>query len=159
MSRGKKPDRIRILNLLEGREGFSTRQIKRALNLSDDRYNVVRDELLRDGLVEKFACRGGGIRLTRKGKKAASQSSVSATEEDEVVSWSTGTGFFVSASGHVLTNAHVIQGVDWVQVSLDGEAPHLARVVAKDAENDLALLQADYQPKTLPIFRRDAAMS
>ena len=155
MSKGRKPDQLRILSLLDGREGFSTRQIKRALNLSDDRYEDVRDELLRDGLVEKYACRGGGLRLTRKGKKAASQSSASATEENEVVSWSTGTGFFVSASGHVLTNAHVIEGVDWVQVSLEGEAPHLARVVAKDAENDLALLQADYQPKTLPIFRRD----
>jgi hypothetical protein len=55
MSRGKKPDRIRILNLLDGREGFSTRQIKRALNLSDDRYNVVRDELLRDGVTFSIA--------------------------------------------------------------------------------------------------------
>ena len=54
-----------------------------------------------------------------------------------------------------MTNAHVIEGFDWVQVSLEGEAPHLARVVAKDAENDLALLQTDYQRKTLPIFRRD----
>jgi TPR repeat protein len=124
------------------------------LNLSDDRYDVVRDELLRDGLVEKYRCAGGGLRLTRKGKKAASQSSASATEESEDA-WPTGTGFFVSASGHVLTNAHVVDGFDLVQVCLEGGAPHLARVVARDSENDLALLETDYQPKTLPVFRRD----
>ena len=155
MARGKIPDRIRIVRLLDGREGLSTRQIKLALNLSDDRYNVVRDELLRDDLVEKYRCAGGGLRLTRKGKKVVAQSRASAPEENEVESWTTGTGFFVSASGHVLTNAHVVQGFDWVVVCLEGEAPHLARVVARDSENDLALLEADYQPKTVPTFRRD----
>ena len=121
MGRGKKPDPVRILNLLDGRKGLSTRQIRGALNISDEFYQDVRDELLRDGLVEKYACRGGGLRLTQKGKKAA-------TGEDEVLSWSSGTGFFVSASGHVLTNAHVIEGFDWVQVSLEGEAPHLSLI-------------------------------
>jgi S1-C subfamily serine protease len=158
MARGKIPDRIRILRLLDGREGLSTRQIKLALNLSDDRYNVVRDELLRDGLVEKYRCAGGGLRLTRKGKKVVSQSRASATEENEAESWTAGTGFFVSASGHVLTNAHVVEGFDWVQVCLEGEMPHPARVVARDSGNDLALLETDYQPKAFPVFRCDVAV-
>ena len=55
MGKGRKPDQLRILSLLDGREGLSTRQIKRALNLSDKRYEDVRNELLRDGLVEKYA--------------------------------------------------------------------------------------------------------
>ena len=155
MARGKIPDRIRILRLLDGRDGLPSRQIKLALNLSDDRYNMVRDELLRDDLVEKYRCAGGGLRLTRKGKKFVAQSRASATEENEVESWTAGTGFVVSASGHVLTNAHVVEGFGWVQVCLEGEMPHLARVVARDSENDLALLETDYQPKTVPTFRRD----
>ena len=67
----------------------------------------------------------------------------------------TGTGIFVSAVGHVLTNSHVVEGFDWVQVSLEGEAPHLARVVARDHQNDLALLETDRRLTALPIFRRD----
>jgi serine protease Do len=61
------------------------------------------------------------------------------------------------AVGHRLfrIRAHVIQGFDYVRVSLEGEPPYLARVVAKDTDNDLALLKSDYQPKTIPTFRRD----
>lgn len=51
--------------------------------------------------------------------------------------------------------AHVVEGFDWVQVCLEGEMPHRARVVARDSENDLALLETDNQPRTLPVFRRD----
>jgi hypothetical protein len=70
---GKQPDRVKILNLLDEKGGLPNRQVKQALNLSDARYAAVRNELKRDGLVEKYRCRGGGIRLTRKGKKAASE--------------------------------------------------------------------------------------
>jgi TPR repeat protein len=86
MSRGRTPDRIRILSLLDGREGLSALQIKRSLHLSDGRYEEVRGELLKDGLVEKYACRGGGLRLTSKGKEAAAQGSELDREAKEYVS-------------------------------------------------------------------------
>jgi hypothetical protein len=65
----KLSDRDRILRLLSETEGLSNIRIKTELNLSDDRYPTVREELLRDNLVEKYVCHGGGIRLTRKGEK------------------------------------------------------------------------------------------
>jgi predicted transcriptional regulator len=65
----KLSDRDRILRLLSEAEGLSNIRIKTELNLSDDRYDTVRDELLQDNLIEKYVCRGGGIRLTRKGEK------------------------------------------------------------------------------------------
>jgi hypothetical protein len=64
-------DRERVLRLLQESEGLSSRQIKTELNLSDDRYDSVRKKLLGDGLVKKYVCRGGGIRLTPKGDGAA----------------------------------------------------------------------------------------
>ncbi|MBR0812297.1 trypsin-like peptidase domain-containing protein [Bradyrhizobium diazoefficiens] len=53
-----------------------------------------------------------------------------------------GTGFVVSASGHVVTNHHVIDGCSDLKGNLTGEAAMTLRVVSSDAMNDLALLQA-----------------
>ncbi|MCK1545502.1 trypsin-like peptidase domain-containing protein [Bradyrhizobium sp. 179] len=54
-----------------------------------------------------------------------------------------GTGFVVSAGGHVVTNNHVINGcVGDIRGKLTGEAAMVLRVVSTDANNDLALLQA-----------------
>ena len=56
-------DRERVLRLLQKNEGLSNRQIKNELRLSDERYGVVRRGLLDSGLVAKYVCQGGGIRL------------------------------------------------------------------------------------------------
>lgn len=54
----------------------------------------------------------------------------------------TGTGFLVSTNGHLVTNAHVVQGcVGDIQGNLTGEAPAKLRLVSSDETNDLALLQ------------------
>ncbi|WP_128928568.1 S1C family serine protease [Bradyrhizobium guangxiense] len=53
-----------------------------------------------------------------------------------------GTGFVVSANGHVVTNHHVIDGCSDLKGNLTGEAATALRVVSSDATNDLALLQA-----------------
>ncbi|MGY4628282.1 S1C family serine protease [Bradyrhizobium sp. USDA 4486] len=54
----------------------------------------------------------------------------------------TGTGFVVSANGHIVTNNHVIEGCSDLKGNLTGEAAMALRVVSSDANNDLALLQA-----------------
>jgi S1-C subfamily serine protease len=54
----------------------------------------------------------------------------------------TGTGFVISASGHIVTNHHVINGcIGDIKGNLTGEAPTTLRVVNSDRANDLALLQ------------------
>jgi S1-C subfamily serine protease len=54
----------------------------------------------------------------------------------------TGTGFVISASGHIVTNNHVINGcIGDIKGNLTGEAPTTLRVVNSDRANDLALLQ------------------
>ena len=55
-----------------------------------------------------------------------------------------GTGFVVSSRGHVLTNHHVIEDENKISVRLpDHEAPLPARIVAQDAEQDVAILKID----------------
>lgn len=59
-----------------------------------------------------------------------------------------GSGFALDAEGHVVTNAHVVEGLEdrLEAVSSDGESQFL-RLIGKDAISDLALLKAE-QPFT-----------
>jgi putative serine protease PepD len=64
---------------------------------------------------------------------------------------STGTGFVISASGEILTNAHVVEGATTVRVRLRGEsANRTVRVIGADAAADVALLQLDGVDKLAP---------
>lgn len=59
---------------------------------------------------------------------------------------STGTGFFVSQQGHLLTNHHVIEGCSSIRLRLPGQSSRDATLVARDSNNDLALLKSESRP-------------
>jgi hypothetical protein len=70
------------------------------------------------------------------------------TQNDEIISASSGSGFAVSSDGYVITNHHVIDGCQKVVVHTKGkELP--VTVVTYDPQNDLALLKGDFRPKTV----------
>ena len=54
---------------------------------------------------------------------------------------STGSGFFVSKAGHILTNAHVVDGCSSITAKADGGLGVPAQVLARDTVNDLAVLK------------------
>ena len=56
----------------------------------------------------------------------------------------TGSGFVIDQDGHIVTNAHVVDGAESVQVTLgeDGESLD-AEVVGADPSTDIAVLQVD----------------
>jgi hypothetical protein len=70
MARTSDADRILAL-LAASPQGLSNQRIKNELNLKDERYEEVKKELLDAAEVEKYVCRGGGVRLTAKGDVAA----------------------------------------------------------------------------------------
>ena len=61
---------------------------------------------------------------------------------------STGTGFIVSADGHILTNNHVVAGCAEVRIK-----PLVVPVLAQDAALDLALLKVGAKFKRFATFR------
>ncbi len=59
-----------------------------------------------------------------------------------------GSGVIVSQNGYILTNYHVIEAADDIQVSLNDGNTYRARTVGSDPESDLAVLRID--AKDLP---------
>ena len=64
-------------------------------------------------------------------------------------------GFIISASGEILTNHHVVDGAETIEVSLLGSdrVRYRARRVGTDPVTDSALLQIDHPPSDLPVAR------
>ena len=60
---GRPSDKDRVIWLLSEQGGTSNQQVKGSLDLSDSRYTQVIEDLWSEGLIEKYRCRGGGIRL------------------------------------------------------------------------------------------------
>ncbi|WP_186421312.1 serine protease [Bosea sp. CS1GBMeth4] len=61
--------------------------------------------------------------------------------EPPKTTFSTGSGFFVSKAGHVMTNAHVVKDCATITVRPDGATALPARIVARDVINDLVVLK------------------
>jgi Do/DeqQ family serine protease len=55
----------------------------------------------------------------------------------------TGSGFIISANGQILTNAHVVDGADRVNVTLKDGRSFQGRVVGKDRVTDVAVIKID----------------
>jgi S1-C subfamily serine protease len=56
----------------------------------------------------------------------------------------TGSGFLIDTEGHVITNSHVVEGADQVEVKLgSSETSYDAEVVGTDPATDVALLKVD----------------
>lgn len=60
-----------------------------------------------------------------------------------------GSGCVITKSGHILTNHHVIDGANEINVTLFDGSGHAAKLVGSDPNNDLAVLRIDVPPQNL----------
>jgi serine protease Do len=54
-----------------------------------------------------------------------------------------GSGFFISGDGYAVTNNHVVDGADKVEVTTDDGTIYKAKVIGTDARTDLALIKVE----------------
>lgn len=67
----------------------------------------------------------------------------------EVPSEGAGSGIVIDRLGHVLTNFHVVDGAQEIQVMLHDGSSHVARVVGVDPATDVAVVKVDSPPESL----------
>jgi S1-C subfamily serine protease len=79
-------------------------------------------------------------------------------DDNKIVAAASGTGFFVSRSGHIISNHHVIEGCDATKLTFKGKEV-VADVLAVDKMNDLAILKANLIPNQVySVATEDAAL-
>jgi serine protease Do len=54
-----------------------------------------------------------------------------------------GSGFFISPDGYAVTNNHVVEGADKVEVTTDAGKTYTAKVIGTDPRTDLALIKVE----------------
>jgi S1-C subfamily serine protease len=68
-----------------------------------------------------------------------------------------GSGFIIDKEGHILTNNHVVEGAQSVEVRLANKKTYKAKVLGTDKAHDIALLQIDNVPDLQPATLADSA--
>lgn len=64
-------------------------------------------------------------------------------DPEDFYSFSGGSGIVWDAEGHIITNQHVVEGAEQVQVTFSDGTVAIAEVIGVDADSDLAALQVD----------------
>jgi len=110
----------------------------------DDGGNAVDDIYKRDGDGVAF------IESTIPPEESAETFNPFGEPESGGGGTATGSGIVIDDKGHILTNNHVIEGADKIEVKL-GESEHqyTAKVVGTDPSSDLALIQVEAPAKEL----------
>src|SRR3954454_15904437 len=75
--------------------------------------------------------------------------------EEALVQNSLGSGVIVTNEGHIITNNHVVDQVDEIEVQLSDGQTRKARLVGADAQVDLAVLKID-DPNVKPLKLADS---
>ena len=60
-----------------------------------------------------------------------------------------GSGFVIDTAGHIVTNYHVVEGAQEIEVSFSNRDSVKAKVVGKDPSTDLAVLKVDVDARAL----------
>ena len=82
----------------------------------------------------------------------------SSPDDNKVVPAGSGSGFFVSSKGHIITNHHVIDGCNTTKVSFKGNQID-AKILAVDKMNDIAILKINIKPESIfPISNEDVSL-
>lgn len=78
------------------------------------------------------------------GSDQNSQSDQGSSSGSQLVPYGIGTGFIYDSNGYILTNEHVIENADVIQVTIDGTTkPYEAKLLGSSKDLDLAVLKIE----------------
>jgi phospholipid transport system substrate-binding protein len=90
--------------------------------------------------------------------KTVAKKPKSTPDDNKIVAAASGTGFFVSRTGHIITNHHVIEGCKSVKVSFKGNEIE-SKTLVIDKVNDLAIVKTTINPsKVYSVSNKDVAL-
>lgn len=140
--------------------GLSLHGSKAALARIDECFEDRRDQAARDAERKRYARRPPPRNDDRTAPGRAPPSRYNNNDRprngrqpQRRVQTSSGTGFFVSGKGHVLTNNHVIKGCRNIKVGYSGGLLEPANLMATDRRNDLALLRTELRGEAVPALK------
>ncbi len=91
-------------------------------------------------------------------KKPKKKKPKASPDDNKIVPAGSGSGFFVSKDGHVITNYHVIEGCDINKLSFKGSQTEV-KVLAVDKVNDIAILKSNEKPDEIfPVSNEDVSL-
>ncbi len=118
--------------------------------------DALRKHLIAHGYIEGQETAAAAVHLVPAEPAITPPARRSEPERDEPTApgqiTASGSGYIVTSEGHLITNAHVVEGCRSVTVSV-GTDHVQARVAARDPVNDLALLASDLKPKSVAVLR------
>ncbi len=116
------------------------------------RFDLTLSSRAVQAVIQCQSARGGSEETTPE-EAAPKETKPKETPAEKPTQISTGTGFFVSAEGDVLTNYHVINGCSVVAIWQVG-SPYFNEGVVKsvDTKNDLALVTSKMKPGAVPAW-------
>src|SRR5712671_4154141 len=93
------------------------------------------------------------VRIYRQASPAVANILTKATEYDffmdPVPVEGAGSGFVIDARGYILTNFHVVEGAQSIEVVLGDQSRYPAKFIGADQRNDVALVKVDPKGKQL----------
>ena len=69
------------------------------------------------------------------------------SQSGQLAPLSQGSGFVYDTNGHIVTNAHVIHGVDEVEVNFADSTARIAEIIGEDLNSDLAVVRVNPLPE------------
>lgn len=141
-------------------EGDKARDRRKALELEEQRLRMLEEQQRMQLEIQRRDMerqRQAQLEEERR-RQAELQAQVEAQRRDEKAQIEayrqgyTGTGFFVSKKGHIITNAHVLGDYQFVIAKDSTGRIYELDILAIDKKNDLALLQAAKKTEGLPIM-------